>query len=231
MEWLQYIQEWNSVSIILRLVLSTFFGALIGLERSAQKHSTGTRTFALVCLGSSLATMMNLYLVIMDNGIFSADVSRIPAAVVSGIGFLGAGSILVTGRNQIKGITTAASLWVTAIMGMAIGAGFILASCVCFALVLLANTLLIKVSHHVEANNRWITLYLEVDQSKGIQKLRKEFHECGYRILSMNKTKQKPLNENDVVITVDLDLGRKINHQDIIERLNNLEYINYSEEV
>lgn len=231
MDFFHYIEKWNSFSICLRLVLSTVFGALIGLERSAQKHSTGTRTFALVCLGSSLATMMNIYLVTMDPDVFSADISRIPAAVVSGIGFLGAGSILVTGRNQIKGLTTAASLWVTAIMGIALGAGFILASCVCFVLVLVANTFLLKISHHVEENNRLLTLYLEVDRNKGIQKLRKQFVEDQYRIISMNKTKQKPLNENDVVVVVELDLGKKMDHYEILNKLNALEYINYLEEM
>lgn len=231
MEFINYLGEWNTFSIIIRLFLATLFGALIGLERSAQKRSTGTRTFALVCLGSALATMMNIYLVSINNGAFSADVSRIPAAVVSGIGFLGAGSILVTGHNQIKGLTTAASLWVTSIMGIALGAGFIIPSCVCFLLILMANTILQKATHYFEEHNKLISICIEVDSSKGINKLRKELLESGYQILSITKSKQKPLNENDVVIVVDFNLGKKQSHQEILEYLNSLEYVSYLEEI
>lgn len=231
MDFIHYISEWNSTSIIVRLVLSTLFGSLIGLERSAQKHSTGTRTFALVCLGSALATMMNIYLVTMNGHSFSADVSRIPAAVVSGIGFLGAGSILVTGHNQIRGLTTAASLWVTAIMGIALGAGFISTSCICFLLILLANTVLLKASKFFEDHTKLISLYIELDNSKGIQKLRKQLIEDGYHILSITKSKQKPLNDTDVVIVVELDLGKKQGHRYVLNQLYALDYINYLEEI
>ena len=229
MEFIQYVEEWNNVSIALRLILATFFGGMIGLERSAQKHNTGTRTFALVCLGGALAVMVNLYL-----GKFSgctADVGRIPAQVVSGIGFLGAGSILVTGRNQIKGLTTAASVWVTAIMGMALGAGFIWASCLCFVLIFISNKLLQKVSHHGEDYNRLMSLYFEVEKTKGIQKLRRDLTEKGYKITSMNKTKQKPLNVTDVVVLVELDLLRKQSHREILDYLSGLDYVDYLEEV
>lgn len=231
MEVIHYLESWNNISIVIRLFLAMLFGALIGLERSTQKHNTGARTFALVSLGAALATMLNIYLVTMDGHSYSADISRIPAGVVSGIGFLGAGCILVTGRNQVKGISTAASLWVTAIMGMALGAGFVIASSVCFVLVLASNTLLQKVSHHVEENNRLMSICLEVDRAKGVQKLRKELSDTGYQVLSMNKTKQKPLNEADVVVVVDLNLGKKKSHREVLDHLGGLEYVDYIEEI
>ena len=118
---IDYLQGMNDGAVAIRLVLATLCGSLIGWERVVRRHSAGIRTFALVSLGSAVATVLNLYLAILPN--MGADVSRIPAGVVSGIGFLGAGTIIVTGRNQIKGLTTAASLWVASCMGMAFGAG------------------------------------------------------------------------------------------------------------
>ena len=120
---IDYLQGMNDGAVAIRLVLATLCGSLIGWERVLRRHSAGIRTFALVSLGSAVATVLNLYLAILPN--MEADVSRIPAGVVSGIGFLGAGTIILTGRNQIKGLTTAASLWVASCMGMAFGAGYL----------------------------------------------------------------------------------------------------------
>jgi putative Mg2+ transporter-C (MgtC) family protein len=226
---IQYIESWNNVSIVLRLFLATFFGGLIGLERSVQKHSTGIRTFALVSLGAALAVMINLYLGRLEG--VTADAGRIPAQVVNGIGFLGAGSILVTGRNQIKGLTTAASLWATAMMGMALGAGFILAAGTSFILILLANKVLQYVSHHVEEYNKFMSLYFEVDKDQGIIRLRDELQAMGYQIISINKTKQKPLNATDVVVMIDLNLEKKQSHREVMNQLSSLSYINYIEEI
>ena len=116
---LEFLEGTSDIAVGIRLIIATFFGSLIGWERIVKRHSAGIKTFALVSLGSAVATALNIYLAQMPE--LNADVSRIPAGVVSGIGFLGAGTILVTGRQQIKGLTTAASLWVTSCMGMAIG--------------------------------------------------------------------------------------------------------------
>lgn len=111
MSLLNYIQQFNSVSIILRLVLATFLGALIGLERGSHGQPAGLRTFAIVCLGSCLAMITDEYLVTTYH---TGDPARLAAQVISGIGFLGVGTIIVTGKNYVKGLTTAASLWTTA---------------------------------------------------------------------------------------------------------------------
>ena len=160
-----------------------------------------------------------------------ADVSRIPAGVISGIGFLGAGSILVTGRNQIKGLTTAASLWVCAAMGLVIGAGYLLVGIVCFALIMIANRVLQNLSVSVEEHSRYISIYLEVEKLKGVVKLRKYISETGYELVSMNKTKEKTLLDSDVALTVVLDMKSTTEHQNVLDAFNNLDYVNYLEEI
>ncbi|MDG2764905.1 MgtC/SapB family protein, partial [Vibrio parahaemolyticus] len=108
----------NNIEIIVRLVLSAFLGGLIGMEREASNRPAGFRTHILVSIGSTL-----MMLVSINGASGGSDPTRIAAQVVSGIGFLGAGTILRDG-NRVKGLTTAASLWVCAGIGLAIGQGF-----------------------------------------------------------------------------------------------------------
>ena len=116
------LSEFEGIAL-LKLIMSSLCGGLIGLEREMKGRPAGLKTFSLVCMGSTLVMITNDYIFIflsLGNG----DAARMAAQVISGIGFLGAGSIMVTGHNQVKGLTTAAALWVTAALGIAIGSGF-----------------------------------------------------------------------------------------------------------
>jgi putative Mg2+ transporter-C (MgtC) family protein len=226
---IDYLQGMDDLAVAIRLVIATACGSLIGWERVVRRHSAGIRTFALVSLGSAVATVLNIYLALIPE--LNADVSRIPAGVVSGIGFLGAGTILVTGRNQIKGLTTAATLWVASCMGMAFGAGYLSVGFVCFGLVLIANLMLMHLSTRVEENSRFVSLYIEVEETNGIKKLRKSFIEMGYQITSMNKTKDKTLSGTDTALMIELDFKKRHSHLKLIDDLNNLDFVSYVEEV
>lgn len=226
---INYLQGSSLLAIGIRLFIATLFGCLIGWERIVNKQKAGIRTFALVSLGAAVATVLNLYLVYYMGE--SVDASRIPAGVVSGIGFLGAGTIIVTGRNQIRGLTTAATMWVTATMGMVIGAGYLGIGVVCFALVMVTNRILFALSRQVEEHSRYISIYLEVEKAKGVIRLRQYIAETGYDLNSMNKTKEKTLQASDVAITVELDMKKKIDHRKVLEEFAKLEYVNYLEEV
>ncbi|MCR5196789.1 MAG: MgtC/SapB family protein [Pseudobutyrivibrio sp.] len=226
---INYLQGMDELAVIIRLILATVCGSLIGWERIVRRHSAGIRTFSLVSLGSAVATVLNLYLAALPG--FSADISRIPAGVVSGIGFLGAGTIILTGRNQIKGLTTAASLWVASCMGMAFGAGYIVVGLACFVLVMIANLVLMKVSQQIEEYSRYVSIYIEVEETNGIKKLKKRFADMGYIILSMNKTKDKTLSGSDTALMIELDFKSKHSHQKLMDELNNLDFVSYVEEV
>jgi putative Mg2+ transporter-C (MgtC) family protein len=105
--------------MILRLLLAMVFGGAIGYVRELTKKAAGLRTHTLVCLGSAIFTLVSIY---MAKGVPGADPSRIAASVVTGIGFIGAGTIFQTG-GSVRGLTTAASIWVCAAIGLAVGAG------------------------------------------------------------------------------------------------------------
>jgi len=106
--------------MMVRLLLSVIFGGSIGYVREIKKKAAGLRTHMLVCLGSAIFTLVSIYMGEMGG---SADPTRIAASVVTGIGFLGAGAIFQTG-GSVKGLTTAASIWVCAAIGLAVGAGY-----------------------------------------------------------------------------------------------------------
>ncbi len=226
---LDYLQGSSDIAVAIRLVIATILGGLVGWERIVTHHSAGIKTFALVSLGSAMATVLNIYLALMPG--FAADVSRIPAGVVSGIGFLGAGTILVTGRKQIKGLSTAATLWVTSCMGMAIGSGYLVAGLCTFLLIVFANVILLRLSTYVENNSRYMSIYIEVSKNRGVNKLTTMFAELGVGIMSMNKSKEKTIQSSDTGLMIDLNLGRKRPHNELISMLGNLEYVNYVEEV
>lgn len=113
--------ELNEISITLRVFLSILVGGILGIERGSKNRPAGFRTYILVCLGASLVMMTNQFVFKVYG---ASDPTRLGAQVISGIGFLGAGTIILNGRNQVKGVTTAACLWTAACCGLAIGVGF-----------------------------------------------------------------------------------------------------------
>ncbi|MEW6619739.1 MAG: MgtC/SapB family protein [bacterium] len=123
--------------IILRLLLTVVMGGIIGAERQIHRKSAGMRTHILVCLGSTLMMLISLFIYDTFKDEVNVDPGRIVGHVISGIGFLGAGTIIVTG-GSIRGLTTAATLWVTAAVGLAVGCGFYLAAGITTLIILLA---------------------------------------------------------------------------------------------
>lgn len=128
----------DNVHILLRLLLSMLLGGLVGLERERSNHAAGLRTHILVCMGSTLIIMLSIYgfSEFVHEVNIRIDPARLASAVITGIGFLGAGTILFTGKS-ITGLTTAASVWVIAAVGLAVGAGFYFASIAATFLILL----------------------------------------------------------------------------------------------
>lgn len=120
------LAELNTVSMLLRVLLSVLLGGILGLERTCKRRPAGMRTYMLVCLGAATAMMTGVYL--YDSYGAVTDPARIAAQVITGVGFLGAGTIMTTRYHRVKGLTTAAGLWVAACIGLAVGAGWYLGS-------------------------------------------------------------------------------------------------------
>ena len=129
---------WTAVGIWIRLLFSLAVGMFIGIDRGLKRRGAGIKTHVLVCLGSALVMLTSEYM-FRTFPSANADMARMGAQVISGIGFLGVGTIMVTGRNQVRGLTTAACLWVCACEGLAVGIGFVDGAF--YGLILIAVTL------------------------------------------------------------------------------------------
>ncbi|MBR4131476.1 MAG: MgtC/SapB family protein [Oscillospiraceae bacterium] len=162
--FLSYIGEFNTVTVLLRIFLAVIAGGLIGNERGRHGRAAGFRTHILVCLGGAMTSLCSLF-VLTAYG-YDGDIFRIPAQVISGIGFLGAGIILVRNNNTVAGLTTAAGMWVTATIGVAFGYGFYAGGAVTTVICLINAVLLTR----VEQNRiRAMRFYVEVNDVSKIQ--------------------------------------------------------------
>lgn len=162
-----FVREMNLLSVTVRLVLATVCGGLIGFERELKHRPAGFRTHILICLGSAVTVMTNLYLYLVLH--LFTDVSRLGAQVIAGIGFIGAGTIIVTKRQRVKGLTTAAGLWTSAIIGLACGAGYVECAVFATAMVLLAELLLIKLEYRFARKTDDVNLLVEYSRAAAIE--------------------------------------------------------------
>lgn len=229
MNFQTFIQDFNTVSIVIRLILAVIFGGLIGLERGKKNFAAGTRTITLVCLGSCLIIIVNEYLRIKSN--YTIDPTRIAAQIINGVGFLGAGTIMVTNENKVKGLTTAASLWVSAIIGIAIGSGFLLGAVFGFFFSILTIVNFQKYNQWYAQFDRYIELYLELDPEIGIKQIKNYVKENNFSIKSLHQKKQKPLFTDAICIIVEFDTCGRRNHTTIVNCLQLIEGIYYCEEI
>jgi putative Mg2+ transporter-C (MgtC) family protein len=125
----------------LRLIISFFAGLLVGVEREAHSQPAGLRTHILISIGSTLAMLLSIYIPQQFPDFQNGDPGRVAAQVIAGIGFLGAGAILRIGGN-VKGLTTAASIWAMAIIGLSIGAGLFTISAIALGIILFSLTIM-----------------------------------------------------------------------------------------
>lgn len=166
------LTEFNNLSIVFRICLAVFVGSIIGSERGRHSRAAGLRTHTLVCLGAALTVIVGMYSVIQLG--MDGDPMRISAQVISGIGFLGAGTIMTRNHFQIKGLTTAAGLWTTAAIGLAIGVGFYLGALAGFLALEITITMLRDRTRR-NAKNFPDTYYLEVIGAEYINVFSDEF--------------------------------------------------------
>lgn len=225
----EYLEEFNEISVIVRLSLAAVLGAVIGLERSKKRQAAGMRTFALVCVGSAITVIVNLYLYEISGGV--ADPGRIPAGVVSGVGFLGVGTIMITHRNHVKGLTTAAGLWATAALGLMIGVGKILNALVTFVIIIFITQVMLIISRHEQDNSRMLELYLELEGGKGLTALMDYIEQNGFEIASMEKKQVKNMIHYDLSVQMELDLKKRQNHTRVKNAISKIEGIHYMEEI
>ncbi|MBQ3126797.1 MAG: MgtC/SapB family protein [Clostridia bacterium] len=219
-EIITYLRGFNDASIILRLAMALLLGGLIGMERERRRRPAGYRTHMLVCLGATLTMLISQHL--LQKGL-ALDATRLGAQVISGIGFLGAGTIIVTGRHKVKGLTTAAGLWASACMGLAIGIGFYEGALLTCFIILMTETMLMGIDRRLRSTARTMDLYIEFSQSDDIRQVLSVLKEMGVRIVDVEigKVRNDPSGHPNALVLI--NMRRKMPHASIITALAAIE--------
>jgi len=215
MEWLYGI---NLASIALRLSLAVLFGGIVGLERGANKHQAGLRTHILVCVGATLAMMTNAY--IFESISHTSDPGRLGAQVISGIGFLGVGLILVTSRNKVKGLTTAAGLWASACIGLALGIGFYAGAIIAGSFVFCSLALLPRLEVYFYNRSRMMSLFVELDCMTSVREFLSSVRSKGITIIETHINKSDAIACDGYSLDLSIRIPKKISHVEVVELLS-----------
>ena len=222
------LREVTYLAVVLRIFTAVLFSGAIGLERGMKNRPAGLRTYMLVCVGSCLIMLTNQYLFQVSG---AGDPMRLGAQVVSGIGFLGAGTIIVTKHNQIKGLTTAAGLWASAGVGLALGVGFYEAAAVAGFSVFAILTLLQRWDDKMKGTTKIIELYIELLESVPLGELIRELRAMNLDIESIEMEKDTQLEDDAKPLIVTLKTKKRGDHKLLIERIKKLDGIIHLEEL
>ena len=237
---LSYLRELNIVTMMLRILLAVLCGGLIGLERERKNRPAGFRTYMLTALGATLTVLLSLQLDQMLHGPWRAlaesigatqDVSRFGAEAAKGIGFLGAGTILVTGRQEVKGLTTAAGLWASACMGLAIGAGFYECVVLCTVLIFLCMRFLPAFENYLVEKARFINIYVEFRSLDDLGSIISRIKSQGARICDVDINRgrtERSINPNAVFA---IRLQQKQPHTQVLTAIAALDSVYTIDEV
>ncbi|MBR6643360.1 MAG: MgtC/SapB family protein [Lachnospiraceae bacterium] len=214
--------------IFIKLSLAMLCGGILGMERGKKNRPAGFRTYMLVCVGATLVMLTNQYMCELYG---TGDPARLGAQVISGIGFLGAGTIIVTGRNRVKGLTTAAGLWADACVGLAIGVGFFSGAIIGCVLILLVMSVLHRLDDRMAAHTRNMDLYIEFQKMSDLGSFMAKMKEWGMKISEIEMTKSNSAEDIGVAVLLTVKLEKKRPHTEIIELFSQLEGVRYLEEI
>ena len=221
------LRDLTYTEIATRIILSVLFGGILGMERGMKNRGAGLRTYMLVCLGSCVVMMTNQFLY---QSYQSGDPARLGAQVINGIGFLGAGTIIVTKRNQIKGLTTAAGLWASACMGLAIGAGFYECVVLGTVLIFLSMRFLPTIENMMVERAPFLNIYVEFESLDNIGAIIGRIKEQNSQILDVEIDHGRGEGSGNPSAAFSLRLPRHQPHSDVLVSVSGLDCVYTVEE-
>ncbi|MBE6927999.1 MAG: MgtC/SapB family protein [Ruminococcaceae bacterium] len=220
------IRELTLLSVILRVVTAIILGGAIGLERGMKNRPAGLRTYMLVCIGSCIVMITNQYIFQIYQ---SGDPTRMAAQVVSGIGFLGAGTIIVTSHNQIRGLTTAAGLWASACVGIAIGIGFYEVALIGGAAIIVVLTLLHIWDKHMRNKSRSIDIYIELEKGISLGEFLRNAREAEITFSSVQLEHESVGRNGSLSFFATVKSKKRGNHLELMKKIRELNGVLFSE--
>ena len=222
------LREVTFLAIILRILAAVICGGIIGLEREIKNRPAGLRTYMLVCVGSCLIMLTNQYIF---QSTHTGDPMRLGAQVVSGIGFLGAGTIIVTRHNQIKGLTTAAGLWSSAGVGLALGIGFYEAALVAGVAIFMILTLLQYWDKRISNTTKTVEVYIVLDEDVTLGDFIHQLHEINLKIDNIQLDSTGSPEEGARGLLATLRSPKRCDHDALIEKVQKITGVSYLEEL
>lgn len=223
-----WMNELTLASVLIRVTLAIACGSLLGIERERKRRPAGFRTYMLVCVGAALVMMTNQYMFSLFE---SGDVARLGAQVISGIGFLGAGTIIITGRNRISGLTTAAGLWASACIGLAIGIGFYFGGILCTLLMYLIMAYLHKLDIEIGRNSENLNLYIELHELSNLGAFLKYAKHLGYHVSNVEVAKADSFSGALVAVLLTVTTHNHDAHSNVVKALEQAEGVIQIEEI
>ena len=209
------LSAWTAENVILRMVAAVVLGALVGIDRGAKRRGGGARTDAAVCLGAAMVVMTGQYMELRYHG--TTDVARMASQVVSGVGFLGAGSIIVSG-HQVKGLTSAAGIWVCACIGLAVGIGFVDGAVLATVILLGMLHVLPWVEGKVYKHSRYMLLHVAAAEGRAAGELMRKLKADGC-VVDMFEVDRLGTDMQSFTITITIRVPRRLSREEYAESL------------
>ncbi len=210
------LREVTLLSVTIRMLLAVICGGIIGIEREFKRRPAGFRTHILICLGAAMTTLTSQYLYLCMGQY--TDMARLGAQVVAGIGFIGAGTIIVTRRQRVKGLTTAAGLWAAAIIGLTLGGGFYEGGLFATALILIAELFFSRLEYRMLKNSPEVNLYIEHTDKSCIEELLRLFREADMKILNMGIIRSDSTETHNACAIFTLRLRKGTHQEDLLDQ-------------
>jgi len=223
------LRDVTLLSVWVRMLLAVLCGGAIGIEREYKRRPAGFRTHILICLGASMTTLTSQYLYL--NMHYFTDMGRLGAQVIAGIGFIGAGTIIVTRRRRVKGLTTAAGLWVAAIVGLAAGAGFYEGAIFTTLLILLAELLLSKLEYRIMNSAPEVNVYMEYANRNCLESVLQLLRDLSVKVTNLEITRSSESGKHNSCAIFTLQLNKKCTVNTLLEQMTATEGVVSVEEL
>ena len=221
-------REFTYLEAGLRILMAIVLGGMIGMERGLKNRPAGLRTYMLVCLGACIVMLTNQY---VYEAFGVGDPVRMGAQVVSGIGFLGAGTIIVAARNQIKGLTTAAGLWASACVGLALGIGLYAVSIMGSVAIFVILTLLHELDFRMRRSTKQVEVYVELKHNVAVGQFLDFVRDRHYEPSNLQILLENTSDNGILAFSVTLKGQKNCNHDDIVTTVKTMPGIGYVEEL
>lgn len=212
---------WSMQNILIRIIMAAVLGCVIGLDRGMKHRGAGTKTITVVCLGATLVMLTEQYIQINFPGL--ANMNRLAAQVISGVGFIGVGTIIIS-KHRVRGLTTAATLWTSACVGLAVGIGFIEGGVLVTLMMLISLHILPYVERFATGHSRYCNVFIDLEKSKHLHKVIHNLKEAGVVIDSMEMSEPKVAGE-EVSVHLVLYTGKSTDRTNIYDILMKTEEV------